>query len=213
MQTFEDLDTAYFHIDIDLAELDTQHWRARARIVRKDTGEVAAGGTEVTEHSREQALQSLYKFVRDKIAAMPAPADWQANGAATYLVRRYIDYNNRMSDLYMDLESCRKDNVLSQQALQEKFQTLKQEITTTDIALCKAVNRCGQDEQLQLVTSPEECYSDVGNPWYLDDLYARDALYQYILEPSVRVTEAHEQHHNRMTAQLKVSGSFAGSLH
>jgi uncharacterized small protein (DUF1192 family) len=213
VEHYEDLETPYFRIEIAVDELNTLHWRAQATIVRKDTGEPLATGAQVTAHSREQALANLRETLRARIAALQQPADWHDAGGATSLVRRQIDSNNRINEIYMDLESRRKDGVLAQEELLQRLQALKKEIAHTTLELVKAVNDCTAAELLQMVASPEECFSDMSNPWYLEDIYARDALYDYILKPGAAVRRAHEKHHNRMANELKLSASFSSSLH
>ncbi|MFN3987623.1 MAG: hypothetical protein ACK4KV_19200, partial [Rhodocyclaceae bacterium] len=65
------------------------------------------------------------------------------------------------------------------------------------------LERLTEAERLQLVTSAEEVYQHIHDPWNLDDVYARDAIFDYILRPSAELIRRHEAHQARMVSEFE----------
>jgi hypothetical protein len=129
-------------------------------------------------------------------------------GKVDEVVQHYIDYNRRLSDIYLDLESFRKDGSLTTERLQKDLREVRERAEQMATDCVRAIDGWSDAELVALVTSPETAYEEMENPWQLDDIYARDALYRFIAQPAEPVVKAHEKHHNRMLAELKTSGSL-----
>ncbi len=69
--------------------------------------------------------------------------------------------------------------------------------------LTRAIEALPDLERRHLLTSPEEVYQNILDPWNLDDAYARDAVFEYILHPSAELIALHDAHRARMTAKFK----------
>lgn len=140
------------------------------------------------------------------------------------LVRRYLEYNERLGILNAELADFRRQRGqdFDQRArfdFDERFRELRERTTHTTIELVRALNRLDENEQLQLVDPDDSYYDHLERPQQqldrhaadtalirrhkLDDMCARDALYRYILEPSPVVTAAHRRHQQRLLATLK----------
>lgn len=133
--------------------------------------------------------------------------------SAEDMVRCYIDYNRRLNDLYLDLESYRRDGNLSAGQLNRDLREVRERAERIALELTRALADCTEEEQLALVTSPGEVYAELDNPWQLEDALARDALFHFIPNPGAAVRRAHERHRHQLQAAQKTAAGFGAVRH
>lgn len=119
------------------------------------------------------------------------------------LIKKYIDSKKKQTSIYMEMEKARENSALSKDLLHEKYHELKDRVSESCLELVGLISKLSNSEKIDLVTSEQKTYDNPTDPWNLDDLYAREALFKYIVDPSNEVIFAHEKHRERMIAEFK----------
>lgn len=193
-----DLANDYYRVVFETKELGPSVWMARGRLFRRDTDEPVRGGASARSDSEAGALAALRHQIQNTLRDLAPPQDWNNPDQVRLIVQKYIAANSRLTDTYVALENNRSHGSLSKEDLHKTFHDLRDTIRDVTLQIVAMVERLSEEDKCRLMVSDESVYTDILDPWSLDDVYARDALFKYIIEPTPKITEAHQNHHRRM---------------
>lgn len=199
------LSNKYYRITAEIREVNPAVWMARSKVVRTDTGEIVKGGKTVHDDSHEKVAAKLYEHAKQVLERLDPPYDWGNPDRVRLLIQSYIVNNRVMTDAYMSLEESRSKGTLTKSELHRAYHFLRDTVTNGTIDIARKLGQFSEEEKIKLMASSEEVYGDILDPWNLDDVYARDALFKYVGDPSDEVVKAHELHHRRMQEEFKDS--------
>jgi hypothetical protein len=205
MNELDEIGNKYYRVAANVSEVKPLVWRACGRIARTDTGEFVKGGTTVHDISREKVLAKLHERLRQTIDNLEPPYDWSNPDKVRQLIQKYIAYNRQLTDMYVSLEGDRSKGNLSKESLHKTHHAIRDLMTSETLEIVRTLQQFSGDEKLRLMTSPEKVYSDVMDPWNLDDVYAREALFKFIIDPSDEIIQAHEAHRKRMLQEFEAA--------
>lgn len=119
------------------------------------------------------------------------------------LINFYIKGNEKITSLQLGLEKARGNSTLSRDDLHKGGHEIRRSAMELTLELVRAIEQLSEAEKIQLMASPEKFYEDIIDPSNLDDVYAREGLFKFILNPSQGVIGAHEKHRDRMISEFK----------
>jgi uncharacterized protein YaaR (DUF327 family) len=205
MNHFDELNTLHFSVDVRVREIKSGGWEATGIIIRKDTGENVQGGTTVFSENRETALGKLFEQLKVRLNNMVRPYDWENPDKVRQIISKYIHFNEQITNRYMSLENERSNNILTKDTLHKACHEIRKKVSSTTINILNELNRFSEEDKIRLMTPDNNIYQNIVNPWNLDEIYARETLFAYIIDPSDSVKNAHNELRNRMISAFDSS--------
>lgn len=162
-------------------------------IIRNDSNE-QVGGIGRQGASREDLLASIEKEISVfMLNIRRPPPEWQKLEVRKIIVE-YHRLNYELTSNLARLNASLRTGKLSEDELHEGFWRAREEACKGGASLALKIASLVESDRINLMTSPEEFYGDADNPWYMDDLDARSALFDFIINPSPEVMAAHQAH-------------------
>ncbi|MDM5175874.1 hypothetical protein PO883_01510 [Massilia sp. DJPM01] len=191
-----------FHrIVLHVREVQTNFHFARATVERRDSGE-QIGGVQKSGATPEQACRSLAATLDEYVASFPRPpAEWGRLELRSLLVD-YRKFNDELTSILVKLQKLRANGHLSESNLRELYWKNRNFSVKNIATLTHRLAAISEQDRIDLMTSPDDVYRNLTNPWNLDDYDNRDSLFEFIVNPSDQVLAAHEIHEARAMRSL-----------
>jgi hypothetical protein len=181
MKTHE---TVFYRIErTPISQDATQLWRGKAKITRKDSGEVIGQVSMRYCASPDEAERRLDEDIQKKLGSLPSPPiDWGKESPIPALINRYLALRDRTYGFFVKAEetsSPEEAKVLREEG--DAFEaaelyTLKQEVTKLSDA-----------QKVELVTPTPQQKAQKDDAYVLDILTAKKILYYLIDDPTPQV--------------------------
>jgi len=188
----------YYRTEVELKELSPTAWIGRGHFCRKDTGEQIREYVSVRGDSKASILAALDKQIEEQLPNLPVPYDWGKPDKVRLVIQKYIRFNSQLTDACVALEKYRAEGTLSREQLHKFYHELRDAVTEVTLQLINTLGDFSEDEKIQLMHSDPSVYAEITDPWNLDDVYARDGLFKYIIAPTTEIIKAHDEHVRRM---------------
>ncbi|MCE3607826.1 hypothetical protein LXA47_30125 [Massilia sp. P8910] len=191
-----------FHrIVLHVREVQTNFHFARATVERLDSGE-QIGGVQKSGATPEQALDSVAASLEECVASCPRPpAEWGRLELRSLLVD-YRKFNDELTSILVKLQKLRANGHLSESNLHDLYWQSRNFSVKNIATLTHRLAAMSDQDRIDLMTSPDEVYRNLADPCHLDDYDGRAALFEFIVNPSDEVLEAHEAHKARAMSPL-----------
>lgn len=202
MIDLKELGDSFYDIRTILTETESGVWIGRGLVIRKDTNETV-GGTQIRSGDAGETLRLLSESLKPIVSALARPPhEWGMTSVRSILMT-YKRFNDELTSAYVHLEHRRALGSLSKDELHRTHHMVRDMVRRQTLELVERLERLTEAERLQLVTSAEEVYQHIHDPWNLDDVYARDAIFDYLLRPSAELIRRHEAHQARMVSEFE----------
>ncbi|GAB3254623.1 hypothetical protein GCM10027296_22960 [Chitinimonas naiadis] len=193
----DELSEEHYHLSISSRKERDGFWIVRGTVSRRDSDE-EVGGKQVSGVSEELALSALVGPLREYIESLPVPPyEWGRTELRKLLVD-YRKFNNELTFILANLQKSLAAGVLSEQDLHAAYWAAREYATKGSVMIGHRLAVLPENDQIDLMTSSEAVYLDPTNPWNLDDLDGRSALFEFFAAPSKAVVVAHETHLRRL---------------
>ncbi|MDQ1924720.1 hypothetical protein [Massilia pseudoviolaceinigra] len=172
-----------FHrIVLHVREVQANFHFARATVERLDSGE-QIGGVQKSGATPEQALHSLAATLDDYVASFPRPpAEWGRLELRSLLVDyRKISYE--LTSILVKLQKLRENGHLSESNLHDLYWKSRNLSVKNISTLTHRLAAISEQDRIDLMTSPDDVYRNLTNPWNLDDYDTRASLFEFIVSP------------------------------
>jgi hypothetical protein len=202
VSNFEEFEDDFYRVIVKSREVSSGAWIVRGAFLRKDTDEKIEG-MQIWSNNPELALKQLEDKLREKMAALPRPPhEWGLVRVRMTLVT-YRTFSDELTDALVSLEEKREKGALSDDQLRNAFHSVNEMVKNQTLKLVRMVKLLTEVEIQHLLRSSEDVYQNILDPWNLDDVYARDKIFDYILHPSPDLITLHKSHHERMNAEFE----------
>lgn len=198
---FDDLEDDFYIIRVKSYEIRPKIWMVRGIVVRKDTGETV-GGTQIRTDDINQALRKLKKSLKPMVAALARPPLEWGGTSIRQILMTYMSFNDEVTSAYVSLEKKLALGKLTKDELHKYHYAIYEMVSRQTIQLIGKLEMLTEVEKQKIVTSPEEVYRQIQDPYNLDDVYARDEIFKFILHPSTEIIKRHETHRARMISEF-----------
>jgi hypothetical protein len=94
----------------------------------------------------------------------------------------------------MELQTLRAAGNLTALALRQLYWKSTKFALQNSVKFAHRLAALSERDQVDLMTSSDDVYRDLADPWNLDDFDSRAALFEFIVSPSAAVLEAHKVH-------------------
>lgn len=189
--------TKYYEVSLQETPISSNDWQCSLIIRRQDTGEIVPDGCITTYGNNKNLItKELLEIINEKREFLTTPPpDW--NSKTKSILCRCLTSEQSItgwSILFDDLLSqTNKDKSLSDDFIDFCIQLID---NTIDIV--KNIEKLSAEERKEILSSKEDTYKNHENPYSLDDLQARRAIFKYFLNPSAEEKNAHRFHIKRM---------------
>ncbi len=202
MSDFKEFEDRFYCVSVHSRQTRSGIWMARGKFIRNDTNE-PVWGAQTRSDNLEDALEQLENKLQTKVAALPRPpGDWGMTGMRQILAR-YRAFNDELTGHCIRLGNKQSEGVLSKDLLCDAHHQIRETVRKQTMELVRAIEALPDLERRHLLTSPEDIYQNILDPWSLDDVYAREAIFEYILHPSAELIALHDAHRARMIAEFE----------
>ncbi|SFM31988.1 DUF1659 domain-containing protein [Marinobacter zhejiangensis] len=205
----------YYQTVISKPRRSGNNFQQSGTILRNDTGEPVFRVREFGNVGDEASAQKLiHEQLEKKLAELEPPADW--NSKVRRVLAEFERIKHREYGLFLESQKRAKDflvysrkHSISDIEQDHQFEAVTSEITlsckehavSSTIALVGQLLDMTEAELVDLVSASEAEYNDwmEGEELKLVDLFLlKKQIYQYIVNPTEKVKEAHESHLKRM---------------
>ena len=211
-ENFDQVDplfSVYYRTEISCRETRPQLWFARLVVERKDSSE-RVGGIQCSGASQQQASELLSAKFGNYITTLPRPPhEWERIELRKLLIN-YRKFNDELTTILVALQKEQKAQTLTVEHLHDEFWKARDIATKGGAEFTQRLVQLSEQDRISLMTSPECVYQDPTNPWSLDDMGSRSALFDFIIEPSKDVIGAHQAHEHRRMGLPDASNSVPG---
>ena len=191
----------FYRIVLHVREVETHLHVARSTVKRLDSGE-DVGGVQKSGATPEQALHSLAAALDECVNSFPRPpAEWGRVELRSLLVD-YRKFNDALASILVKLQKLRETDRLSSSILHDLYWKSRKFSVKSIALLTHRLAAMSEQDRIELMTSPYEVYRNLADPYHLDDYDGRAALFEFIVNPSDEVLEAHEAHKARAMSPL-----------
>jgi hypothetical protein len=204
MNNFNEFCDIYYDVNITSKELDSLRWLARATVVRKDTKESIAR-VQAWSDTNEDVVRQLEKKLKPVIESLPRPPSEWNNLRIRQILIAYRKFNDEITSIYVELERKRKSGYLSENDLKQGLDAIYETVKSRTIDLIGKIGALSETEKQQLVISSENAYPKFFSSTNFDEICIREAIFDYILSPSIELINLHRKHQFYMYSELESS--------
>jgi hypothetical protein len=174
-------------------------WIARGSVRRTDTDE-SVGGDQRMGKTQDEAVNLVAENLDSAIAGFPRPPPEWGRVALRMLLVDYEKFNDTLTSSLVTLERLRSAGNLSHSDLHEFHHKNRAFIIENSINFSLRLQSLSEQDRIDLMTSPEDVYTNPIDPWSLADRDGRSELFKFIINPSPEVIRAHHLHDTRETS-------------
>jgi hypothetical protein len=160
---------------------------------RLDTGEEVEGIQQSGE-SQAEALESIEASLLALVASLDRPPHEWNRVELRNLLRAYRNYNDGLTAILARLQRALAAGTLDATSMHSEFWKAREAAIDGSMELASQLGAVSERDRIDLMTSADAAYLDPADPYNLDDLDARRALFRFVLDPSAAVIEAHHRH-------------------
>ncbi len=190
----------YYDVEYTLVEWSPGYWHGRAAIIRTDTGERISGGVGVRGTSREEVNAQVRQHVRGSLSSLVRPPIEWGEVEVRLLLRDYVAYRDSVVRHITFLKKKSALSPLSDNDISDSFHELRVIVERMTVELATRLTALPNEKLVQVVASPSAVFENRTDPWSLDDIRAREALFHFVINPSIAVASAHERHLQQIAA-------------
>lgn len=184
---------AYYRVKVSSREAQPKLWFARLAVERLDSGE-RVGGIQCSGDTQHQALLILSGKVRSCIDNLPCPPPEWGRIELRKLIADYRQFNDELTGILVALKKRLEANTLTAECLHDEYWKARDFSIEGSVMFARRLAQLSEQDRISLMTSADYIYQDQINPWSIDDMDSRSALFEFIVEPSEDVIKAHEVH-------------------
>lgn len=193
MTTF---DTAYYRVERTPITQDARlHWRGKATILRKDSGEVVDRVSVKEGESPEAVVKRLDEVLYTKLSGLTKPLDWGKDSTIPALISRYLTLRDRSYGFVLEAEKAPAEVMAAIRERAKAFETAEVN------ALKQDIEKLSEAQKIALVSPGEQPIENREDPWVLDILTAKERLYALIDHPSPEVKAGYRALVNVLSAE------------
>lgn len=190
---YSEFNDKYYLAKTSAYERRPDNWGGRLTVFRKDSEEVV-GGIQCNGQSSDDAIAILRIKAQAYFESLPRPPyEWERVTLRQLLVD-YREFNNKLTQILVSLEKLRARGDLSDTELHRSFWSAREQAIEGGVVFSHRLATLSEKDLIDLMTSDERVYQDQTNPWHLEDMDGRAALFKYITNPSEKVVAAHKAH-------------------
>ena len=170
-------------------------------VIRKDTNENVRGGCVKYGSDIDTIERTIYSSIKKD---------------STYLSTKPLDWNSKTRKLLAQVDLLQNYHTgfivqLQEQAKQEKIEEfleknyadfLSHNIEETKDLIKKIIDLTANERKLLLISN-EEVYQDSIDPWNLDELCSREAIFHYFIDPSSEEIKLHKMHREKFEKAVR----------
>lgn len=187
----------YYRLAVSHRQVNENYWLARVTIRRADTDE-EVDGVQVSGASEEMAMAHLVTRLEGYTPSiLPVPCDWQKLEVRS-LLSDYRKLNDELTSMLSELKKGLDSGRLQASSLERAFRTVQERSTLAALDFARRLAKLPESDLVGLMTAGEDVYMNGANPYNIDDLYARAALFEFIINPGPNVLAAHSAHMSRL---------------
>jgi hypothetical protein len=173
-------------------------WIARGDVQRIDTGE-SVGGDQRMGKTQEDAVNLVAENLDRCMDSFPRPPPEWGRVALRMLLVDYENFNDALTSAVVKLEQLRSAGNLTHDDLHEFHHKNRDFVIENSIQFSQRLQSLSEQDRIDLMTSPEDVYTEPMDGWKLADLKNRSDLFQFIVNPSPEVISAHHRHDHYKT--------------
>lgn len=186
----------YYKVSITCLSKGDGIWKASAKVLRIDSEE-DVGGVAIIDKSSERALSRVREELGPYLLTLPRPPYQWGRVHLRKILSDYRRFNNELTMILVTLQEKLSKNELFEATLHDEFWKARHLATESCIEFVRRVESLSEEDQVDLMTASDDAYEHPENPWYLDELDSRSALFGYFLNASSAVIDAHKAHQLR----------------
>lgn len=161
-------------------------------VTRKDNQEDIPNSPSGKGKTREEALLNLYKNLKEFFDKLTVPPDWKEESRV--LVKKCVDFREKSTCivLYNTIQPDELSSDLNKAI--DFYYEVRNCLVDSSIELIHGVLGLSESEKIRMMTASKHIYSHELDAWGLDEVTARRTLFDYVINPSPAVIEAHQRH-------------------
>lgn len=183
------LESDYYKFEYAPAMLRGGKWRARGRLIRKDSGEAVNWfhANADASSAAEARLLQLAQAGFQQVSAFHPPPDWGRSSVGPKLIDRYLSLKDRLYGYFLEAEKKQGPDraKVEQEAKMIELRELEE--------LQQAISSLSEAEKVSLIAPARYQSENKEEPHILDILAAKKRLYALIATPSASIRKAYEE--------------------
>jgi hypothetical protein len=193
MFDFKNFEDDFYAVQVSLRHRSPTRCRVLAGIYRKDVHE-EVDCLVVSGNDQESALAELRNRLPRFLAPFERPPHHWGRVELRKLLTDYRKHNNELTSIAMRLKKLWESQGLTDEEMHSGHWTVREKAATGAIELTWRLAALTEQDRIDLMTASDQTYQNLANPWNLDDLDGRRALFGYMHNPSEAVVRAHQAH-------------------
>lgn len=182
---------------------------ARVSVERVDSGE-KVGGIQRSGGSVEDAVNCIKVTLADYISTLPRPPVEWGRLELRRLLADYRTFKDELIRVGIRAKSLDSSSGPESASVQQIYRKSMDFTIRRSTLFTQRLAAMAEQDQVDLMTSAEPVYQDFTNPWHLDDYDSRAALFEFIINPSDNVRDAHQAHLARGESSTRPVSTVAG---
>jgi len=180
-------------------------WKAHAKIYRKDTHALINGGSfGAASTDKQEALDRLIeRFELKKVAMINPPPDWGSVRPYQEIINFYREHREELSNYCFDLKQRFELDELDASSFRQGLTGLEEKTKEFTFELVRRIAQLSDEDKEGLLVCSEDVYNNIFKPSNLDEVYARKALFDYILKPTEKMIQLYKGHQGRVLKEFE----------
>jgi len=178
------LNDPHYRFSVTVARQSTGTFRAMGRIKRTDTEESVAAAISF-EPEEQAARAACLAALAGKLPGLPRPPyEWgllERRG----VVLAYLQFNEGLTRLSLDLQRERASGTLSEELLHEKLVAMVDYVSRQTISLGRRVDTLSESDRAALALTPPASGDIETSPLGIDEIDARLAICSLFIEADI----------------------------
>ena len=189
-------DSPYFESRVHVQHNPDSSWTARIRILRKDTGEEVGYGTTQTEKSRELLDSKVRQEIAARIGSLGRPLEWES--PIRHILIKYRSLREKVTNYGGILDKLRLGEINVEESDCE-YVKFWMSLIDEALAISRDIEALDDSERKALLLSDDRSFLDPLDPWNLEDITEREAIFRFFLTHSVEERRLHEKQLEKMS--------------